>query len=466
MRWPLKNQIFIRLLLMLLVTIAAITCANIRSTLAENRQRELSRVSEISNVLTSTRFPLTNNVLESMCSLSGAEFVVTDRNQTTVARTSKSPAPLSDANSSPKESSDAVSIEIDGENYLYATVSLTGNTNPGLSTASRLHIFVPQENPSSVWWQASKSPLAIALIVLPLGLLVSLALASQVTRPLAQLRTQVQEIAAGNHMEFQPGRRNDEIRDLNLSINEMSVRLRDHDVQVRQNERLQTLLQIGRGLAHNLRNSATGCKMAIELLASEHQAISDSDSIEVARRQLDLMESYIKKFVKLAESDSDPKDARVTRVDLFDTMNKVAFLLSPSASHLGVKLHTQTTGDRAEAVMSEDDAEQLMVNLITNAISAASENAVTTGAGHASVTVELDSSDERHINLTVTDTGPGPPSEIADNIFQPFVSGKKEGIGLGLSLVREIADRIGGTVVWSRVNNQTCFTFKFNKSES
>ncbi|MEM7456367.1 MAG: HAMP domain-containing sensor histidine kinase [Planctomycetota bacterium] len=468
MRWPLKNQIFVRIILLLLLTIAAVTFANIRSAFSLNRSRELARVENIADVLTSsTRFPLTSGVLESMSSLSGAQFIVTDAEGSLFSKTSKAPIRGQDdiATLNADEAA-TTTVRIGDRDYLYCSVKTLGALNYQLPPTTITHIFMPQQSRTEVMWQAARAPVLIALITLPVALLISFAIAGQVTRPLAHLQNQVALITASEPVEVKTPLRNDEVRDLSLAINEMSVRLSDHDKQVRSNERLGALVQVGRGLAHNLRNSATGCKMAVELLVSEHPDVSQSDNITVARRQLNLMENYIRKFMHLAQTESDIEVSTAEQVELFEMLDKVIFLLSPSAAHLDVSLTATKQGNSASRFMPRDDAEQLMVNLIGNAIAASAESAVNDSQQKAQVEVSLVVTADDHVTLTVVDSGEGPPDEIADQIFDPFVSGKPEGTGLGLSLVHEIATRTGGRVHWKRESGKTIFEFEFGSSAS
>ena len=59
--------------------------------------------------------------------------------------------------------------------------------------------------------------------------------------------------------------------------------------------------------------------------------------------------------------------------------------------------------------------------------------------------------------LEVCDSGPGPAPEIAERLFEPFVTGKPEGVGLGLAVSRQIAKAHGGHIDWRREEDQTCF---------
>jgi signal transduction histidine kinase len=425
-------------------------------------------------------------VLAHMQSLSGAEFLVTNASGQVLSHSDQAPgkreefflreveAPAETPGDDrfrrePQPPSRAAhAIEIDGATYWYRKISKISPSPSSNPVASLVHIFVPRKSDWAIWRETSQTPLMIAAIVLPLALLVSLAMAAQVTRPLAKLISQVGQIAEGKVYDIPPinsGDASDEVGDLNLSINAMANKLKDHDQQLRQNERLQTLLQLGNGLAHHLRNSATGCKMAIELLASEQPSESSSENIEVARRQLDLMESYLGRFLSIGkigqQSGQSGLDQPAMEVDLVAVLEEVVFLLTPAAKHLGVQLETRVEGEGISIKMIPDDAKQLMINLIDNAIAAASQNAVAGLVETGKVAVELKRDDQR-FSFSVTDNGVGPPESIAADLFQPFVTGKPEGTGLGLALVKEIVDRVGGSVRWRRFEGGTEFVVEFD----
>jgi nitrogen-specific signal transduction histidine kinase len=59
--------------------------------------------------------------------------------------------------------------------------------------------------------------------------------------------------------------------------------------------------------------------------------------------------------------------------------------------------------------------------------------------------------------MTVYDSGPGPSPEVAERLFEPFVTGKPEGVGLGLAVARQIAEAHGGCICWRRDEGRTCF---------
>ena len=59
--------------------------------------------------------------------------------------------------------------------------------------------------------------------------------------------------------------------------------------------------------------------------------------------------------------------------------------------------------------------------------------------------------------VTVWDSGPGPTPEVAARLFEPFVTGKAEGVGLGLAVARQVVESHGGAIRWRREREKTVF---------
>ena len=133
------------------------------------------------------------------------------------------------------------------------------------------------------------------------------------------------------------------------------------------------------------------------------------------------------------------------------------------AKHLDVVIDLDQVTDTS-ANIELDDARQVVMNLVGNAITAAKEAVMNSSSTPRSeppkVSISLHQQNDSAM-LLVTDNGNGPPPEIADHIFESFVSGSRSGTGLGLVQVAEIADQIGGKVSWRRQNDRTIFEFRF-----
>lgn len=461
MRWPLRNQILSRTLLLLAVTIFAITYANIQSTIASARMQEQQRMEQIISVIEDQSFPITESVLGSLQGLSDAEFLLTNSDGNAEYKTRLAPDSVPGRSSSVGKPV-ALPVGDQTQSFFHASIPRIGRQ--GDSGDGWLHVFLRRQSEASVWWQAGRLPLMIAFITLPIACLVSFALASQVTQPLAELQRRVRTIAEGELGDMDALDRNDEISDLSTSVNQMAARLRQNEDNLKQQERYQALFQVGNGMAHQLRNSATGCKMALEFLADEYQA-REAEGYLVAARQLSLIDNYISNFLKLSKNSVLAKNGELVE-DWTGLLETVVSQLRPSAIHLDVALTHTCVCEQAQLRMSRDDAEQLLMNLMLNAIAAASRPEGHRSFSDSDVKSFVDVSliaDGMNFALRVTDSGPGPSKQIADRLFEPFVTGSPEGTGLGLSLVKDIADRVGATVDWERKDQTTIFSFTINE---
>jgi signal transduction histidine kinase len=140
-------------------------------------------------------------------------------------------------------------------------------------------------------------------------------------------------------------------------------------------------------------------------------------------------------------------------VPLAALVDDVCALVRPACLHAGIEL---TARNPAGALCVSGDAEelrQLVVNLALNAVDATS--------GHeqspARIVLALEAIDASRCALCVRDSGPGPSAEVSARLFEPFVTGKPEGTGLGLFVARQIAEDHGGSIRWRRCEGMTEF---------
>jgi two-component system C4-dicarboxylate transport sensor histidine kinase DctB len=208
--------------------------------------------------------------------------------------------------------------------------------------------------------------------------------------------------------------------------------------QLQQANRLATLGQITAGLGHEIRQPLAAMRVYAEtgerLLAadrSDEAADNFSRIAGLAARIGEITEEQLHFSRRSAE---EPRDIRLAEV-----IEGSLLLLRDQIRHKGITL-TQPPADAAAALVRARHVqlEQVLVNLIQNAVQACEEG------GEIVLDIVAEGAEVR---LSVTDNGAGVPAALRDTLFQPFVTSKTEGIGLGLAIAQDIMRQLGGDLL-------------------
>jgi signal transduction histidine kinase len=198
----------------------------------------------------------------------------------------------------------------------------------------------------------------------------------------------------------------------------------------RRNERLAAAGALTAGLAHEVRSPLNAIGLAAQRLERKHH---DDDECRAfagrIRREVSRLETVLREFLDLAR----PVEQSRQRVDLAALASEVVDLLRPQAESHGVSL--EPVQGRAVVQASPEAIRRSVINLLNNAIEASPEG------GRVRVIVEGDLHEGR---LRVLDEGPGIDPDLRDKMFEAFVTTRADGAGLGLSLVKRVAEEHGG----------------------
>jgi signal transduction histidine kinase len=442
MRWPLRYQILVPFAAVIAALLVAVSLLNAYLAARQSFRQTVHRLRDVAHTLADARFPLTDAVLRQAHGLSGAEFVLTDGPDVL-----KSSLPRAEALPPVAVTDQWEKLELDrttdvlGERYFHAalTVAPQGDSSHG----AVLHLLYAERSWRDARWQAAYPPLLVGAIALvPVALLAG-AIAGRLSRPIVELRRQVGRIAHGDFQPLPPPPHDDELRDLTRSVNALAGQLDEMQRVVKRSERLTLLGQLSGGLAHHLRNDVTGARIAVQL-HQRHCRHVDQESLAVALRQLTLTEQHLQRFLAAGR----PQPPCRTACDLHALVDELAQLLGPACRHRRVEL----TVDNAQAgvILSADEEQlrHLLLNLVLNAVEAVAPG------GEVRVVTRISAGE---VTIAIQDTGPGPPADVVDRLFEPFSTGKPEGIGLGLTVARQIAEAHGGSLHFSNAGG-TCFT--------
>ena len=448
-RWSIRNQLLIPMVLLVLGTSLVATSVSVIWLVRSVRQQHRDALRRVIETLTESTFPLTRSVLEQMQGLSGVSFVLVDSNDQIVESTINAVVPASSLRMSAVKSDRMLVIQ--GKRYVVDSTPM--ETRGTRQDGSTLFLLRPEEALTDQIYQAVYPAILAGGVATIVALVIATWLARHFVRPINELVGHAAVIAQGNFVVQEISPRNDELGDLADSINVMSRHLKEYATKLRSVERMETLTQIGAALAHQLRNSAAGGRMAVELHRRNcsHQ---DDEALTVALRQFKLMESYLRQFLSVG---GEEKQQASTSLDFASLIRTSIALLRPMADHAGIALEIDVPGIPVVIRGNENSLRQLVTNLVINGIEAAA-----VGQGRPRrIHVSLANHEKGRASLFVNDSGDGPAPDMKETMFEPLATNKSDGIGLGLFVARQIAEHHDGRLSYKRMGEMTSFRFEF-----
>ena len=197
--------------------------------------------------------------------------------------------------------------------------------------------------------------------------------------------------------------------------------------------------------SHEIRNPLTTLYSTIQLIEQKYPETHSFPYWESIHYDIEYIDHLLTNFSNLAKSEK----LNLEIFDLRSTLERLSLSFAASVADSEVEYSstidssiTQITGDKTKL-------QEVIWNLLKNALDAVSSN------GHIYFSAKQE---ENKIHLSVKDTGCGIPEDLLSNIFEPFVTYKKHGNGLGLAICKHIVTAHGGTIsVTSSVDAGTTF---------
>jgi len=237
---------------------------------------------------------------------------------------------------------------------------------------------------------------------------------------------------------------------LSQTLEETNRQLQRAEADARRSERLAALGQLSAGLAHEIRNPLGVIKGSAEMLA---QKLKDSQPLtsELAgyiSSEVNRLNALVARFLDFAR----PSNLDLRPQQIPEIVDRALESVQSTSSGANVRVERHYAAGLPEVSADEQMCERVFVNLIQNAyqsMAAAGDR----GERVLRLSIAPESSSGRDgIGVTVEDTGPGVPPELREQIFNPFFTSKKDGVGLGLAIVAKIVDDHRG---WIRLENNS-----------
>jgi signal transduction histidine kinase len=296
-----------------------------------------------------------------------------------------------------------------------------------------------------------KNSLIISALLAILGGVATYFISGHALKPLREFSDKIEEVQVQNLADSRiEESKIKELNQLSVSYNKMLERLQDaFEVQ----------RQFTANAAHELRTPLSLMQVQLDLYHSTQHPGSDADTLQMIKmvtEQNDRLSKMVKTLLDMSELQTVGRDEQIIMDDLVE---EVLEDLEPLAQEKNIKL----IGKCKDITMVGSDI--LIYRLVYNLV----ENAIKYNHSGGQVTVTA-YKEQKHIYLSVADTGSGIPKELRERVFEPFFrvdksrSRKLGGVGLGLALVHEIVRVHDGSItVKSNPSGGTILEVIFNQ---
>jgi nitrogen fixation/metabolism regulation signal transduction histidine kinase len=281
---------------------------------------------------------------------------------------------------------------------------------------------------------------AITLVVFTVcfALFVAMFLAKSLSRPIENLIAGIEVVASGNLEHKVEAVSNDELGKLATIFNNMTVKIKEMQEEIKKTTRLSSIGQMANILGHEIRNPLSAMTNSIYLIKRLMTKMTNVNPIMI--KSTDIIESEIKSTSRIIDNMLDFSRTRppvLTERDLISVVNDI---MAATKVPDNIKLQLELTG-LYKVMVDIEEIKQVVRNLVNNAIDAMSEmdNAMLKLRVKNSVIFKGNASIPAAC-LDVMDTGCGMKPDVIKKIFEPFFSTKSKGTGLGLAVVAKIVE--------------------------
>jgi len=231
--------------------------------------------------------------------------------------------------------------------------------------------------------------------------------------------------------------RKDEVGQLSRSLNEMTEDLY---------KRINLAETFSSDLAHEIRNPLTSLKGASEVLDNTTDNVKRKKLIKVISHDVERIERLITDYSQMLKDEASLSRAKMTKIDLSDVIKSVVEDFSNDLlnSNKNIKInvdHSKLNGSKLYVLGVEGKLEQILANLLDNAISFSPSN--------SNILIVCNVQKEK-VQLVIADEGPGFDEKNIDKVFNRFYSNRPEKFGehsgLGLNIVKNIVEQHGGSI--------------------
>ena len=439
MRLRLRTRIIVPFLIVALAATAAVAVIAVTAISSTLRSRVQARTTSMARVVSRSDFALNVAILKTVKEITGADVLAASRTGTILATTF---APEHQEIAARIAGGDGVAAALAapagesvgremscGEVPCYVTYQeLSGRPDTVVAVVAEL-----SEVTGSTSTIARGLALAVSVILIAVFFL-SQIVTRRVTGPLERLVTFTREVT--DSPDDTPARATtgtDEVGRLGTAFNEMLDRLRQSREALIRSEKLGLAGLLAARVAHDVRNPLSAMKMEAQLLQGRALDADDRASLAAILRDIATVESVVRDLLEVAR----PDPLRLEPADPNEVITGLLDHLAPQLAHRRITLSTRLSRPAPTLPLDTQRFGQALLNVIVNACDAMP------GGGTLEVATRHDAG---RFSIEVRDDGTGVDPAVASRVFDPFVSTKRDGVGLGLVNAKTVVESHGGTI--------------------
>jgi len=263
-----------------------------------------------------------------------------------------------------------------------------------------------------------------------------------------------------SNIQFAPLQGSDTAMIMMISPREIATRLVQKD---KSSKAAKSAIGMAEMLAHEIKNPLAGITGAAQLLSmglsTEDQEMTDLIVVECKR---------IVKLLEQVEQFGNLRPPKLKDINIHDVLDRAR-----KSAAVGVAAHMRFVEDYDPSLPpAHADADQLLqvlLNLIRNAAQVGEKNGNITLHTFYDPSLRVAMPGGEHarlpLQIEIIDDGRGLPADIANDIFEPFVSGRENGTGLGLALVSKLVGEMGGWISVNSVPGRTVFRVSLPRAQ-
>ncbi len=274
------------------------------------------------------------------------------------------------------------------------------------------------------------------MVAIFFSVIVGTIFANQIASPIRKLKEATQRIASGKLDIRFSSDRGDEIGDLERSFSRMTKDLKEAQDKMLSAERELAWREMAKQVAHEIKNPLTPMKLSIQhLRQAYHDNVNNFGSLldrvsETILNQIDGLSRIASEFSHLARM----PERKLELCDIHETLHEAASLFQQQQE---LKFLFELRSRLFTIMADREELRRAFINIFRNAAQAMNDR------GTISIITSLEND---VMEIRMSDTGPGIPDEVKKHLFEPNFSTKKDGMGLGLTIVKNTITTLGGEI--------------------